>query len=82
MTSIFDFGATGLFIAAVGLFLYRLKHEDPRLAPYLAIIGTCALGNWAGNSGAALAGIALLSAAGFLLVHLASEPFREEEPAE
>ena len=83
MTSIFDLGAVSLFIGAVGLFLYRLKFEDPRLMPYLVIIATCALGNWAGNSGAALAGIALLSAAAFLLMHVASEPFpQEEESAE
>lgn len=83
MSSIFDIGAVALFIGAVGLFFYRLKFEDPRLAPYVVIIATCALGNWAGDSGAALPGIALLAAAAFLLMHVASEPFpQEEEPAE
>jgi hypothetical protein len=79
MTSVFDIMATGLFVAAAGLFLYRLQYEDPGLRPYLVTMGTCAVGNWAGNAGATVSGTLLLVAAGFLLMHLASQPFLEDE---
>lgn len=79
MTSFFDLCATGMFAAAVGLFLYRLQHEDPPLLPYLVIIATCALGNWTGNAGSGLTATALLVAVGFLMMHLASQPFQEDE---
>lgn len=79
MTSMFDFAATGLFVAAACLFLYRLQNENPPLSPYLAIVGTCALANWTGDNGAVYPALALLVAAGFLMVHLASQPFDEDE---
>ena len=79
MTTFFDLMATGLFIAAAGLFLYRLQYEDPPLRPYLVTALTCAFGNWAGNAGATMTGTLILVAAGFLLVHLAGTPFIEDE---
>ena len=79
MSTFFDLCATGMFVAAAGLFLYRLQYEDPPLLPYLVVIATCALGNWTGNEGAGLMATILLVAVGFLLVHLASQPFEEDE---
>ena len=79
MTSFFDLMATGLFVAAAGLFLYRLQHEEPSLRPYLVVMATAAFGNWAGNAGASITGMLILVAAGFLLVQMAGDPFQEDE---
>ncbi len=81
MATFFDLCATGLFVAAAGLFLYRLQYEDPPLTPYLVSIAACALGNWTGNEGSASAGTIILVAVGFLLVHLASQAFEDDEQA-
>ncbi|MCI5047341.1 MAG: hypothetical protein MRY59_07550 [Aquisalinus sp.] len=79
MTTFFDLCATGLFVAVAGLFLYRLKYEDPPLMPYVVCVAACALGNWAGNEGSAAAGSIILAAVGFLLMHMAGEPFQEDD---
>lgn len=77
----FDLCATALFIGAAGLFLHRLQYEDTPLAPYVVVVLGCALGNWAGDAISAVTGTVLLVASGFLLVHLASQPFTEEDDA-
>jgi len=74
----FDLLSVLLFIAAVSLFFLRFRHEDPPLAPYILISLICAVGNWLGNHGGGVAAVALLAAASFLLLHLASEPYRED----
>ena len=81
MTTFFDLCATGLFIAAAGLFLYRLQYENPPLPPYVVSVAACALGNWTGNAGSAPAGTIILVAVGFLLMHLAGQPFEDDEQA-
>ncbi|MFQ5562016.1 MAG: XrtV sorting system accessory protein [Parvularculaceae bacterium] len=78
MTSVFDLLAVSLFVAAAGLFLVRFRHEDPPIAPYLLIAAICAVSNWLGENGGGLAAVALLSAASFLLLHLASLPYKDD----
>ncbi|WP_428407459.1 XrtV sorting system accessory protein [Hyphococcus sp.] len=78
MTTIFDLLSVLLFIATAGLFLVRFRHEDPPLAPYLAIALVCVVGAWLGNHGGGAAAVGLLIAAAFLTLHLASEPYRED----
>ncbi len=78
MESIFDFLSVMLFVATAGLFLVRFRHEDPPLAPYLVITLVCIVGNWLGNNGGGAAAVALMIAAAFLTLHLASEPYRED----
>lgn len=78
MTSVFDLLAVSLFAAAAGLFFVRFRHEDPPLAPYLLIAAVCAVSNWLGENGAGVAAVALLSAASFLLLHLASLPYKDD----
>ena len=78
MDSIFDALSVMLFIATVGLFVLRIRHEAPPLAPYLLIALVCIVGNWLGNHGGGVAAVALLIAAAFLTLHLASEPYRED----
>ncbi len=78
MDSVFDILATTLFIATAGLYVVRVRHEHPPLAPYLVIVLVCAAGSWLGNHGGGVAAVALLMAASFLTLHLASQPYREE----
>lgn len=75
----FDFMATMLFIATAGLFFARYRHENPPLAPYLVVSLICAVGNWLGNHGGGVAAVALLIAGAFCTLHLASEPYREDQ---
>lgn len=78
METIFDLLSVTLFIATAGLFLVRFRHEDPPLAPYLVIALVCIIGNWLGNNGGGIAAVALMVAAAFLTLHLASQPYRED----
>lgn len=78
METMFDFLSVLLFLATVSLFFLRFRDENPPLAPYILISLVCAVGNWLGNHGGGPAAVALLVAASFLLLHLASEPFRED----
>ena len=78
MTSFFDLAATGLFIAAVSLFLYRLQHENPPLMPYIGASVACALANYLGDKSILLGGVAFLAAAALLLMHLAGQPYKED----
>ncbi|MAW79146.1 MAG: hypothetical protein CMI63_02830 [Parvularcula sp.] len=78
MTTIFDLLSVMLFIAAAGLFLVRVRHEDPPLAPYLLITLVSIVGGWLGNNGGGAPAVGLLIAAAFLTLHLASQPYRED----
>ncbi|MGV6802102.1 MAG: XrtV sorting system accessory protein [bacterium] len=75
MTSFFDICSVILFIGAASLFFHRLQFEDPPLWPYATIMIACALGNWAGENISTMTGTVLLISGGFLIVHLASQPF-------
>ncbi len=77
MDSMFDFMSLLLFIATAGLFLVRVRHEDPPLAPYLLIAAVSVVGNVLGNNGGGAAAAMLMMASAFFVLHLASEPFRE-----
>jgi hypothetical protein len=78
MTTMFDLFSMALFIATAGMFFLRLRHEDPPLAPYVAIALACAVGNWLGNEEIAALAVALLISGAFLLLHLASQPYPDE----
>ena len=82
MESIFDLLSVTLFIAAASLFLMRLRHESPPIAPYILVALVAAVGNWLGNDAgghiSSLAAVAFLMAGAFLTLHLASEPFRDD----
>lgn len=82
MTSFFDFCGILLFLAGAGLYFHRLQHEKPPLLPYIVIALACAFGNWAGDEFSPMTGTVLLISAGFLIVHMASQPYPEkpEEP--
>ncbi len=79
MESTFDLLSVTLFVATAGLFMVRHRHENPPLAPYLVIALVCVIGAWLGNNGGGAAAIALLVAAAFLTLHLASQPYREDQ---
>ncbi len=78
METIFDILAVCLFIATAGLFILRLRHETPPFGPYLLIALVCAVGKWLGNNGGGPAAVGILIAGSFLLLHLASEPYRDD----
>ena len=78
MTTIFDLLSVTLFIATAGLFFVRSRHESPPLTPYLLIALVCVVGAWLGNHGGGVAAVALLIAASFLTLHLASQPYAED----
>lgn len=78
MNSFFDLYSVSLFIAAASIFFLRFRHEDPRLAPYMAISLGCAIANWLGEHGGGLAAISILAASSFLLLHLTSAPYNED----
>lgn len=78
MDTIFDLLAVMLFVSTAALFCVRYRHEDPPTTPYLLVAIVCPVGNWLGNHGGGEAAVALLIAAAFLTLHLASEPFRED----
>ncbi|WP_411816954.1 XrtV sorting system accessory protein [Hyphococcus sp. DH-69] len=67
-----------LFIAAASLFINRMRHENPPLLPYLVIAWVCIVANWFDDNGSDLPAIVLLISGAFLVLHLASEPYREE----
>ena len=78
MTTLFDLMAVALFIGAVAMFFLRFKYENPPLTPYVLISLVCAVGNWLGNNGAGAWAVALLIAASFFLLHLASLPYPDD----
>jgi len=67
-----------LFIAALSLFISRTRHENPPLLPYLVVAWVCVVANWFDNNGSDLAAIVLLISGAFLILHLASEPYRDD----
>ena len=74
----FDLLSATLFLATAGLYLLRLRHEKPPFAPYAVIALVCVVGAWLGNNGGGVAAVALLIAASFLTLHLASQPYGED----
>lgn len=78
METLFDVLSVLLFIATAGLFFLRFRHENPPLAPYLAVCLACAVGNYLGNNGQAAVAISMLVTGAFLALHLAGEPYRDE----
>lgn len=67
-----------LFAAAAGLYLVRIRHERPSLAPYLVLCHVSIVGAWLGNNGGGLAAVALLIAGSFLTLHLAGMPYKDD----
>lgn len=78
MESIFDIIAIGLFIATACIFALRFRHETTSIAPYALVAIVCAVGDWLGNHGGGAAAVGLLIGASFLLLHLASLPYRDD----
>lgn len=78
MTSAYDILAITILAAAAGLPLLRLRHERPAMLVYGLAAAVAAVGQHLGNHGGGLAAVALLMGAAFLLLHLASQPYREE----
>lgn len=83
METIFDILAIALFIAVASLFFMRFRHENPPLWPYLLVSIVAATGNWLGNEAdgwlSGLGAVAFLMGGAFFTLHLASEPYREDE---
>lgn len=79
MASVFDILALALFIGAAGMFVIRVRHEDPPLTPFALIFVVSAVGNWLGEHGGGGAAICLLIAGAFLLLHVASVPYPEDK---
>ena len=67
-----------LFAAGAGLFLLRIRHEKPPLAPYLVLCHVSIVGAWLGNNGGGAAAVALLIAGSFFALHLASLPYEDD----
>lgn len=82
METLFDFLAVALFVAAAATFFHRLGGEDPPLAPYMLIALVCAVSNWLGNNGGGVGAVLLMAASSFFLLHLASQPYAEDEAGE
>lgn len=78
METLFDLLSVALFVATAGIFFFRFRNENPRLAPYVLIALVCAVSNWLGNNGGGIGAVMLLVAASFFLLHLASAPYAEE----
>jgi hypothetical protein len=76
--TIFDWFAGSLFVATAAMYLVRLRHERPAIAPYVLIGLACIVGRWLGEEGGYAIAISLLVAGSFLLLHLASLPYPEE----
>jgi hypothetical protein len=60
------------------MYVLRLRHERPPLAPFLVIFLACAAGVWLGAEGHPAIGVGILIAGAFLLLHIASLPYPEE----
>jgi len=80
MDSFFDITSMTLFIATASIFFLRFKYEDPRLAPFTAIALACAASNWMGENNFQLFALCLLISASFLLLHITSQPYVEDQP--
>jgi len=78
METLYDLMSVALFIATAGIFFYRFRNEDPPLAPYMLISLVCAVSNWLGNNGGGVGAVLLLVAGSFYLLHIAGEPYAEE----
>lgn len=78
MDTMFDFLAVVLFIASVGVFFHRFRHEDPPLAPYMLVGLVAAVGNWLGNNGGGWAAVCVLSGGAFFLLQLAGAPYTDD----
>ncbi|WP_425410678.1 XrtV sorting system accessory protein [Hyphococcus sp.] len=74
METMFDFLSVLLLIAATGLFVVRIRYEDPPPAPYLLIALVAIVGAWLGNNGGGPAAVALMMASAFLALQIASQP--------
>ncbi len=79
MANFFELCVLGLGLSGLFLYLHRRKYENPPHSPYLVIVLTTLSGYWIATAGAPIAGTVFLVAAGFLLVHLASQPFVDTE---
>lgn len=77
----FNFFAIVLFLATAGVFVWRSRTQRPRIMPYVVTVGGTLIAMFAANNGAFYSAIVIFAAAGFLLVHQASQPF-DEEPAQ
>lgn len=78
MNSFFDITSVALFIATASIFFIRFRHENPRLTPYMVISLACAASNWMGENRFELFALCLLIASSFFLLHLTSQPYRDE----
>lgn len=78
MASMFDLVSVALFVATAAMFILRARREDPPVAPYVVIALSSGAGMWLGDSGSALFAVCILIAGAFLLLHLASLPYRED----
>lgn len=78
MASMFDLVSIALFVATAAMFIVRVRREDPPVAPYVLIALSSGAGMWLGEAGAALFAVCILIAGAFLLLHLASLPYRED----
>ena len=74
----FNLFSAMLFAAAAGLFLLRIRHEKPPLAPYLILCHVSIAGAWLGNNGGGAAAVGLLIAGSFFALHLASLPYEDD----
>ncbi|NHK28060.1 hypothetical protein FF098_009100 [Parvularcula flava] len=74
----FNFFAIVLFLATAAVFVWRSRTQRPRIMPYAVTVGGTMIAMFAANSGAFYSAIVIFAAAGFLLVHQASQPFDEE----
>ncbi|GGD14341.1 XrtV sorting system accessory protein [Aquisalinus flavus] len=78
MGAYFNFFAIVLFVATAAVYVWRSRTERPRIMPYLVTVGGTLIAMIAGNNGAFYSAIVIFAAAGFLLVHQASQPFDEQ----
>ncbi|MGE0408226.1 MAG: XrtV sorting system accessory protein [Amphiplicatus sp.] len=77
MASFFDWLGASLLVAAAAMYLLRLRHERPALAPYLLVALASLVGRLLGEGHPPVA-IGLLIAGAFLLLHIASLPYPDE----
>lgn len=76
METLFDYLSVLLFVAAAGLFFYRLQRADEPLAPYVIVSLLCAGANYLGNEGAGAIAAIVLFAGAALTAYLGLAPSR------
>ena len=77
--TVFDLVSVLLFVATLATFVWRTRYETVPLMPYGLISCVCIVTYWLGEHGAGAWAIGLLMGAAFLLLHLGSLPFAEED---